>query len=519
MRLHPARLLLALALFVPTLACVSPLGGSEHAAEDAEEGDGRPDIAVTLYEGSLELFMEHPAFVIGQESPLIAHFTDTRSDEAFEWVTSGRAIARLAYEGGGEDVFLAEELLRNGIFKPIVVPTQTGRASFSLTLEGHPASGTVVVGDVMVHGSIEEAVAAAPEEGSAEPTVGYLKESQWKTVYATALAAPRPLRGGIRATGDLKPVAGQAGELVAPFSGRVVPGRRVPYVGMKVVRGELLGHVVPIGGDRAESELALSRAMVRVQLAEHAADRAERLHPAVISAHALELAKADLEVARAELAAAKRQVAAFTGGAGAGIGFELRAPVDGVVTWADVVPGQVVDAGERLVAVVNVDRLWLEAQVFETDAAEVDDAVGAMFTVSGSDRVVVLDEASGSRLVAVGAAVDPITRTVPVIFEFPNTGKLKPGMYAKVTVFTDDARPVLAVPAQAVVEDGGLPVIYVMDGGESFFKRRVTLGMRDGDYVEVVAGVSDRERVVSRGAYEIKLATASGAIPEHGHQH
>ena len=120
---------------------------------------------------------------------------------------------------------------------------------------------------------------------------------------------------------------------------------------------------------------------------------------------------------------------------------------------------------------------------------------------------------------AVGAAVDPSTRTVPVLFEFPNPGSLRPGMFAKVTVFVGQAEPVLAIPASAVVDDSGFPTVYVMEGGESFFKRRVTLGAADGGYVEVLAGVAEGERVVHRGAYEIKLSTASGAIPKHGHQH
>jgi cobalt-zinc-cadmium efflux system membrane fusion protein len=522
MRMHAAvRLLVALSILGPALACTGGLEGHDHDHEGAhaEPAEERPDLAVTLYEGPLELFMEYPSLVVGEESPLIAHFTDTRDPEAFEWVTSGRVVVRLAYDDGNEDVFTADELLRNGIFKPIVKPTRAGAGSLSLTLENHPAAGTVNVGPVVVYSTSDDAIAAAPEEEPAESTVGYLKESQWKTVYATATAELVPLRGGIRATGDLRPVAGQAGELVAPFAGRVVPGKRVPYVGMPVSRGELLGHVVPIGGDRAEAELTLSRAEVELDVAEKAARRAESLHPAVVSDRELEAARARVAVAEAEVAAARRQVAAFTGHAGAGTGFELRAPVDGVVTWADVVPGQVVDAGERLIAVVNADRLWLVAQVFETDAMKAEGATGAMFTVSGAERPVVLDDTTGARRVAVGAAVDPITRTVPVIFEFDNPDRLKPGMYVKATVFTSDTRPVLAIPAQAVVEDGGVPVVYVMDGGESFFKRRVALGVRDGDLVEVISGVVEGERVVSRGAYEIKLATASGAIPEHGHQH
>ncbi len=110
MRLHLARLVFALAILVPTPGCGGTTGTPNTAGEDEDEGDGRPDRAVTLYQGSLELFMEYPALVLGLESPLIAHFTDTRSSEAFEWVTSGRVVARLAYEDGTEVSRLAQSI-------------------------------------------------------------------------------------------------------------------------------------------------------------------------------------------------------------------------------------------------------------------------------------------------------------------------------------------------------------------------------------------------------------------------
>jgi len=492
-------------------------GPAGHSEEEAE--DPRPDIAVTLFQSGLELFMEYPAFVVGQESPLIAHFTDTGPAEGYQWVTTGRVTATLRFDDGTEEAFVADKLLRNGIFKPIVKPTHAGKATLSLVLEGHPAAGEVLVQGVVVHPDVVSAVAAEPEDGGGEATVGYLKESQWKTVYATELAAPRPIRRGVPATGQLKAVAGHQGELVAPFAGRVVTPREVPHLGMEVRRNELLGQVLPIGGDRADAEFTLRRAQAELGVARRQAERAQSLHPAVVSDRELEAAQAALEVAEADVQATRRRLAAWSGDADAGGGFELRSPVDGVIAWADIVPGQVVDAGQRLISVVNADRLWLEARVFENQAVAAGQATGAMFTVSGNPEPFLLDEASGAKLVAVGAAVDPMTRTVPVLFEFPNPGTLRPGMFAKVTVFIGESAPVLAIPVSSVVDDGGFSTVYVMEGGESFFKRRVTLGAVDGGYVEVIAGVAPGERVVHRGAYELKLSTASGAIPKHGHQH
>ena len=115
--------------------------------------------------------------------------------------------------------------------------------------------------------------------------------------------------------------------------------------------------------------------------------------------------------------------------------------------------------------------------------------------------------------------IDPLSRTVPIIFELGNKdARLKPGMFASVLLFTGDTVEGVAVPEEAVLDDDGKAVVYVMDGGESFFLRRVKTGVREGGFVQILEGVKDGERVVSRGAFEIKLANAGG-IPAHGHQH
>lgn len=518
-----------------TVALCSFALGCEHEHEHEEGGHGdekkepeRPAHSVTVYENGLELFMEYDAFVVGMESPLIAHFTDARDPEGFVWITKGRVVATLTYDGGFEETFVAETLLRNGIFKPIVKPTKPGNATLSLKLEGEQMSGTVSAGPVVVHPDLATAIKSAPEEAAGEATVGYLKEAQWKTQYATLPAAPRVLQGGISANGELLPVAGQAAELAAPVAGRVVTGDKVPFIGQAVKKGEVLVSIVPTGvastTDRSSLELEKSRADSELGLAEGELKRAEELFAAkAVPEKQLEAARAALEVAKARVAAAGRQLgnyqAAQGGGSASGSSFDLRSPIDGVVSYAKVTRGAVVEAGERLVSVVNADKLWLEAKVYESDVANVSSSPGAVFTVAGFAREFTVNEKNGRR-VAVGAVVDAATRTVPVIFELPNPeGELKPGMFAKVTLLTGATVQGVAVPEQAIVDENGQPMVFVMDGGESFFKRRVKLGVRSGGYVQVLDGVKEGERVVSRGAYEVKLATTAGGIPEHGHQH
>ncbi|MCY1076665.1 efflux RND transporter periplasmic adaptor subunit [Archangium lansingense] len=501
--------------------------GHEHGAAAEPE---RPDESVTVYQDGLELFMEYPAFVVGQPSPLVAHFTDARDPNGFHVVTKGRVTATLRYADGSEERFVAEKLLRDGIFKPEVRPTKAGEGMLTLRLEGEQVSGTVDVGKVVVHPTVAGAVAAAPPEAVGEATVGFLKEQQWKTQYATAPAEPRVLQGGVRANGELKPVAGQFAELSAPVAGRISVGDKVVHLGQRVRKGEVLVRLLPTssasGTDLASLEMEAARARAELGLAEREVKRAEEMFAGkAIPEKQLDAARVAQEVAAARVAATERQLALYRStqsGLAAGPGgaaFELRSPVDGVVSFAEVIPGAVVEAGRLLVSVINPERLWLEARVFEADAPKVERSSGASFSVAGFEHEFTVDEKTGRR-VAVGAVVDKATRTVPVIFELPNPdGVLKPGMFAKVTLYTGQTVRGVAIPESALVDDNGRPTVYVMEGGESFFKRAIRPGVRSGGYVQVLEGVKEGERVVSRGAYEIKLSTATGAIPEHGHQH
>jgi cobalt-zinc-cadmium efflux system membrane fusion protein len=499
-------------------ACDLPQGehGHDHGPAAEEEEDRRPGLSFTVYADGLELFMELPALVVGQDSPLIAHFTDARNPEGFVWVTEGKVTATLRHTDGTEEIFSVDKLLRSGIFKPIVTPKRAGEAELILRLDG-PVSGTVSIGQVRVYATVDEAIAGEVEAEPAEPVVSYLKEAQWKTVYATTLAESATIRGSVRATGELVAPIGAKASLGSPVTGRLV-ATPLLRVGAKVRAGDVLARVVPVGGeDRGAVDAALAAAESERAIAEAELVRAEALHPEVVSTKALEAAKARLVVAEQELTSARGRRAAWSGSGGGGA--ELRSPIAGEVAFVRAQDGSVLGVGDVVVEIVDPSRLWLEARVTESDAPRVRGSAGAMFTVAGGADPVLVDASNGGSLLAVGAAVDPIDRTVPVVFELPNPGGLMPGSYVDVRVFTPERIEAVVVPAAAIVDDGGATVVYVMDGGEGFYKRRVTLGARDGDTIAVTSGLAAGERVVSRGAYEVLLSTSAGGIPAHGHQH
>ncbi len=120
----------------------------------------------------------------------------------------------------------------------------------------------------------------------------------------------------------------------------------------------------------------------------------------------------------------------------------------------------------------------------------------------------------------IGKVIDPETRTVSVVYELPNPdGLFRVGMFADVHLETQVATETVAIPEEAILMDSGRPTAFVLLGGELFQRRELALGVRDNGFLEVKAGVEAGERVVTKGAYLIKLAALSPESFSAGHAH
>jgi RND family efflux transporter MFP subunit len=330
----------------------------------------------------------------------------------------------------------------------------------------------------------------------------------------------------LRTTGELRAMAGREARLTATAHGRLQLPARPLVLGMAVKKGEVLATIVPKLDDTS-SRVTLSAdvraARAELKAAESELARQERLWEArTIPERQVVEARTRVELARARLQAAQGRLGQFDAGAsgrgGAGA-FQIRSPIAGSLVAIHAASGQSVEDGEQLFTVVDLSRVWLHADVFEPDIAAAAQATGATFRVDGYDQLFVIEPPDG-RVVTIGQLVDEKTRTVPLIFELANPdGKLRIGSFATVFIATGPPVDALAIPESAIVRDAGRPVAYVQVEGESFERRVLVLGVRSGGWVEVRAGLVAGERVVVRGAYDVKLAAAGGAVPEHGHAH
>jgi RND family efflux transporter MFP subunit len=172
-------------------------------------------------------------------------------------------------------------------------------------------------------------------------------------------------------------------------------------------------------------------------------------------------------------------------------------------------------SGTALFRIVDASNVHVVGQVPETEVSRLKAATGAELEMAGrTERI------PAGPLVSVGKVLDPVSRTLPITFLLNNASLGFPvGQNVRLYVLLAAASPKPVVPASAIVDDAGRPVVFVQREGETFERRAVTLGPRSGDIIQVLDGVKPGERVVTKGAYLIRLAALSTSVPAHGHVH
>jgi multidrug efflux pump subunit AcrA (membrane-fusion protein) len=93
------------------------------------------------------------------------------------------------------------------------------------------------------------------------------------------------------------------------------------------------------------------------------------------------------------------------------------------------------------------------------------------------------------------------------------------GSFTEVQIAIGTGTPTMVVPESALLEDYGRYSVMVQLSGQTYVKRPITLGQRNGASVEVIRGLKKGEYVVTKGVYQVKMASLSAQVPAHGHEH
>lgn len=182
---------------------------------------------------------------------------------------------------------------------------------------------------------------------------------------------------------------------------------------------------------------------------------------------------------------------------------EIRAPFPGRLVAKDIEVGEQIAPGMPLTAVVDLSSILIRSSVSEKDAVRIEPGMPVdVFIPAIGERHF------AGRVRALGARSHPATRSYPVEIEIPNPdGALLSGMAARAAVIVEEREGVVAVPAPAIVEQYGSPVVFVVREGRAE-RRAVELGPRAGDRVVVESGLAPGEALVVRGQWSVSDGTA-----------
>jgi len=319
-------------------------------------------------------------------------------------------------------------------------------------------------------------------------------ETQAAVPVQAAVVRQGTITASIHATGLVEGAPGADWTATAPQQARVAEIRAA--AGDVVRKGQLL--VVfdspPLRTDLATRQGDLAQAQARLTTARREHQRLSRLLERGIASRK-EVDEAQKELLDAEAAlrtATEAQAAAEELSSRA----RATAPFDGIVAQRWHSAGDLVDANEHVLRVIDPQRLQVTAAVPAAEAPRIVVGRPAQVTVSGS--------ASGpltARVLGQPALVDPATGTASVRLRLD--ASLAVGTPVEVEIAAEEQQGALIVPAEAVVSEGGQAAVFVVDATKHARRRAVVLGLRSGAQVQVKSGVKAGEAVVVKGVQEL----------------
>lgn len=365
-------------------------------------------------------------------------------------------------------------------------------------------------------GKAPAATASKPAAGAHE--AGGLKlsaEDQQRAGITLETVKPQPWVDSLTVTASIHPNAERMARVAPRVEGRVVAV--AVKLGDRVRAGQALATLdSPVLGEASSAWL---QAQSNLRIAEADYQRAAKLHADEIIAQKDFLrAQSEREKAAAAARAAQDRLRLLGVQPGSGSGVQARfpvtAPIAGIVVEKKAALGELATPNEPLFVVADLSTVWIEANLAESQLAQVRPGARAAVQVNAYPG-----ERFAGRVTYVGALLDKVTRTVPARIELPNPdGRLKPEMFA--TVMLESPAPqvkgqaaaeAITVPDAAVVLLQGQPTVFVAEHG-GFEPRAVETGAGQQGRTRIRSGLAAGEQVVASGAYALKARLLKSQI-------
>ena len=328
-----------------------------------------------------------------------------------------------------------------------------------------------------------------------------------KTTFEVREIQPASFNQVVKTTGQVLAAPGDEAVIVATSNGVVSFSSNKLTEGTKVQKGQSLFQIS--SRDIAEGDY-YTKVKATYEAAKASYDRAEALvKDKIISQKEFESTKLEFENAKTAYNAVSNNKTAK--------GVSVNAPINGHMKNILVKEGEYITVGQPLATVSQNQRLVLRAEVSQRYYNAMQSVKSANFKTPYDNKVYSLEDLNG-RLLSFGKTSNENSFFIPVSFEFDNKGEVIPGSFVEVYLISSPIENTLSIPVSALTNEMGIYYVYVQIDEEGYRKQEVALGANNGKEVQIIKGLHPGDRVVTQGAYQVKMASASGAIP-HGHSH
>ncbi len=471
-----------------TVAC-------HHDAHSDKEEHHHESLVLTAYTDSLEYYIQATPFSVGDKSEIEVFVSREGNGRP---LANGKVSARL-----GDITAQNGHAHGAGIYHFNVTPTTAGATTLTLTCGSQSVSFPVTV-----YSDDHEAAHAIKPTPKSPLGVTFPKEMGWKVDFATGPVTEQPFGEVLRVMAVAEPAAGTQRTVSAPLAGTLNYADSRITVGGRIEAGQTIGRIDGSRTATGSLDVAIAEARSAYELARTEYERKQQLADEGIVARSEALrARSDYETAQATYEHLRK---GFSGG-----GSTLTAPVSGWITAVNAANGAHVSEGENILTISTGREVTLRAEVSPRNAALLSGLADAVVMLPGGPVSV---REAGGRLSASGTLA-PGTTLLPVTIQLPGVEQPVAGSYVEVYL-QGHGDSALVVPAGALTEEMGQHFVYVQVTPEYFERRQVGIGATDGRMVRIESGLQPGERIVTRGAVMVSLASSTAAVDPHaGHNH
>jgi cobalt-zinc-cadmium efflux system membrane fusion protein len=194
----------------------------------------------------------------------------------------------------------------------------------------------------------------------------------------------------------------------------------------------------------------------------------------------------------------------------AGEQIPVRSPLAGAVLEKHVTSDTAVTPGAPLFVVSDLSTLWALAEIDETKLSRVQVGLPVEIRVAAYPG-----ESFPGTVIFISDTLDPRTRRIAVRCQVPNpNGRLKPHMYATVSLGQSESLSTVVAPSQAIQDLNGKPVVFVAGENGAFTPREVEIGLESEGWTEILSGLQVGERIATTGGFLLKSELSKSALQE-----